>query len=178
MSPSLRPAARRTGRTRPPPTGSDSMARRSVARDRLRGGADPRPPPFATGSTAPTRKDTRSRDSGSRELTVSSEVVQGQERELGARGRLHPPDDEPDRHRVLLARKRGVRRLGDIGTPRDPVRDRGPGGLRDRLDQAAHRAMLTNGDGEADAHLAADPDDLRGIEATVGPHRELPARAR
>jgi hypothetical protein len=33
-------------------------------------------------------------------------------------------------------------------------------------------------DGEADAHLPADRDDLRGIEATIGPHRELSARAR
>jgi hypothetical protein len=55
------------------------MARRSVARDRLRGGADPRSPPFATGSTASTRKDTRPCDSGSRELTVSSVVGQDKE---------------------------------------------------------------------------------------------------
>ena len=33
--------------------------------------------------------------------------------------------------------------------------------------------MLADGDGEADIQLAADGDDGVGIEAAVGPHREL-----
>ena len=33
--------------------------------------------------------------------------------------------------------------------------------------------MLADGDGEADIHLAADDDQGVGIEAAVGPHREL-----
>ena len=33
--------------------------------------------------------------------------------------------------------------------------------------------MLAHGDGEADTHLAADGDDGMGVEAAVGPHREL-----
>src|SRR5664280_588363 len=103
MSPWSRPGAGPTRRTRPPPTGSDSMARRSMVRDRLRGGADPRSPPFATGSTASTGKNTHQGDSGSRELTVSSVVVEGEERELGAWGRLHPAHDQAHRLRVLPA---------------------------------------------------------------------------
>ena len=33
--------------------------------------------------------------------------------------------------------------------------------------------MLPNGDGETDIQLAADRDDGVGVEAAVGPHREL-----
>ena len=33
--------------------------------------------------------------------------------------------------------------------------------------------MLADGDGEADIHFAADRDQGVGIEAAVGPHREL-----
>ena len=35
--------------------------------------------------------------------------------------------------------------------------------------------MLADGDGEAHVQLAADGDHVVGIEAAVGPHRELPA---
>ena len=35
--------------------------------------------------------------------------------------------------------------------------------------------MLADGDGEADIHLAAEGDHGVGVEAAVGPHRELPA---
>ncbi len=51
-------------------------------------------------------------------------VVQGQERELGARGRPHPPDDQPD---GLGARSVGERRVdgfGQVGPAVEPVRDR------------------------------------------------------
>ena len=33
--------------------------------------------------------------------------------------------------------------------------------------------VLADGDGEADIHLAADGDHAMGVEAAVGPHREL-----
>ena len=33
--------------------------------------------------------------------------------------------------------------------------------------------MQADGDGEADVHLAADGDHGVGVEAAVGPHREL-----
>ena len=37
----------------------------------------------------------------------------------------------------------------------------------------AQAGVLPNGDGEADIQLAADGDDGVGVEAAVGPHREL-----
>ena len=37
----------------------------------------------------------------------------------------------------------------------------------------AQALVLAHGDGEADLHLAADGDHGMGIEAAVGPHREL-----
>src|SRR5664280_1805954 len=120
MSPWSRPGAGPTRRTRPPPTGSDSMARRSMVRDRLRGGADPRSPPFATGSTASTGKNTHQGDSGSRELIVSSVVVQDERRELGPGRRTDPAHDQADGRRILLVGKRGVRRLGHVGAAIDP----------------------------------------------------------
>ena len=58
------------------------------------------------------------------------EVVERQERELAARRRLDPADDEPDRDRVLLRGERGVRRLSHVGPAIDPVRDRRPGRRR------------------------------------------------
>jgi len=70
-----------------------------------------------------------------------------------------------------------VARLGHVRAALHPIRDRGPGRLRDRLDEAAHAALLTDRDGEADAKLRADCHDLVGIEATVGPHRDLAARS-
>src|SRR5664280_1989663 len=102
MSPWSRPGAGPTRRTRPPPTGSDSMARRSMARDRLRGGADPRSPPFATGSTASAGENTRSCESDSRELTVSSVVVERDERELGTLRGPDPAHDQADGHGLAL----------------------------------------------------------------------------
>ena len=35
--------------------------------------------------------------------------------------------------------------------------------------------MLADGDGEADIHLTTGGDESVGVEATVGPCRELPA---
>ena len=37
--------------------------------------------------------------------------------------------------------------------------------------------MLADGDGEADIHFTADRDQSVGIEAAVGPHRELSSGA-
>ena len=92
-------------------------------------------------------------------------------------GRLHPADDEPDRDRVRLARKGGVRRLGDVGSTGDPIRDRRPGVVGDRLDELPDAAVLADRDAEADLHRPPDRDDGVAIEAAVGPHRELAARA-
>jgi len=97
------------------------------------------------------------------------------EGELEVWDRLHPSDDEPDRDRVLLALGRGVRRLGHVGPTIDPVRDRRPGVIWDRLDEPAHAQVLADRDGEADTHLPADRYDGMGIEAAVGPNRDLVA---
>ena len=40
------------------------------------------------------------------------------------------------------------------------------------LDEIAQSGVLSDGDGEADIHLATDGNDGVGIEAAVGPHRE------
>src|SRR5665811_2410976 len=61
--------------------------------------------------------------------------------------------------------------------PAIAVRDRGPGLFGDRLDQATHAPMLAERDGKADVGLAADPDDVVGIEARVGPDDEVAARS-
>ena len=41
------------------------------------------------------------------------------------------------------------------------------------LDEVAQALVLADGDGEADIHPAAGGDDGMGVEAAVGPHREL-----
>ena len=41
------------------------------------------------------------------------------------------------------------------------------------LDETAQASTLADGDGEADIHPAAGGDDGVGVEAAVGPHREL-----
>ena len=109
-------------------------------------------------------------------ITVGDEgvvVVDGKEGELGPRYRGHPADDEPEALRIFLVRERGVRRLGHVGTAVDPVRDRGPVGLGDGLDEPTHIRLLADRDGETDAKLPAGRDDVVDIEATVGSHREL-----
>jgi len=163
MWPSWPPGVRSAGRTRPPPTGSDSMVRRSRARARLRGGADPRSPPFATGSTASIRKNTHPCDSGSRELTVSSVVVAGEQGELRPRGGPDPPDDQADRPGVRAVGERRVDDLGHVGTARDPVADRRPVLHGDRLDEPPERSVDAHGDAEPDLHEPPHPDDLGGV---------------
>ena len=46
------------------------------------------------------------------------------------------------------------------------------GGVQASVEPPAER-VVADGDGEADIHLAADDDQGVGIEAAVGPHREL-----
>ena len=91
--------------------------------------------------------------------------------------RLHPPDDEPYRRGVRLGVRlgleRGVGGLGHIGGAVHPVRNGRPGIFGYRLDEIPQAGALADGDGEADIHPAADGDHGVGIEAAVGPHREL-----
>ncbi len=63
--------------------------------------------------------------------------------------------------------------LGHVAAAVHPVGDGRPVLLGDRLNQLPEASVLADGDGEADIHLAADDDQGVGIEATVGPHREL-----
>ena len=87
--------------------------------------------------------------------------------------RLHPPDDEPHRRGVGLTPEGDVGGLGHVGGPLHPVWDGPPVRLGYRLDQIAQGLALADGDGEADLRLATDGHDGMGIEAAVGPHREL-----
>jgi hypothetical protein len=86
------------------------------------------------------------------------EVIEGEERELGTGCRADPADDEPDRGGVLLVGERGVLGLGDVGPAVDPVRDRRPGAVGDRLDELADRAPVLNGNvPRVDAALTLKP---------------------
>ena len=100
-------------------------------------------------------------------------AVGGEEGQLGTGRRLHPPDDEPYRRGVRLGLERGVSRLGDIGGAVHPVGNGSPVLFWYRLDQVPQAGALADGDGEAGIHPAADGDESVGIEAAVGPHREL-----
>ena len=62
--------------------------------------------------------------------------------------------------------------LGHIGTVH-PVGNRRAVLFGYRLDEIPQAGALADGDGEADIHPAADGDHGVGIEAAVGPHREL-----
>ena len=54
-----------------------------------------------------------------------------------------------------------------------PVGNRRPGIFGYRLDEIVQAFVLADGDGEAHVQLAADGDHAMGVEAAVGPHREL-----
>ena len=84
-------------------------------------------------------------------------AVGGEEGQLGTRRRLHPLDDEPHR-------------CGAV----HPVGNRRPGIFGYGLDEIPQAIVLADGDGEAHVQLAADGDHGVGVEAAVGPHRELP----
>ena len=101
-------------------------------------------------------------------------AVAGEEGQLGTGRGLHPPDDEPHRRGVGLTLEGGVCGLCHIGGAVHPVRNRRPVLLGNRLNEIPQAFVLADGDGVADLHLAADRDQGVGIEAAVGPHRELP----
>ena len=63
--------------------------------------------------------------------------------------------------------------LGHVGGAVHPVGDGRPVLLRYRLNQLPQTSVLADGDGEADLRLATDGDHGVGVEAAVGPHREL-----
>ena len=100
-------------------------------------------------------------------------AVGGEESQLRTGRRLHPPDAAPVRLIVRLGLEWGVGGLGHIGGAVHPVRNRRPGILGYRLDEIVQAGALADGDREADIHPAADGDHGVGIEAAVGPHREL-----
>ena len=100
-------------------------------------------------------------------------AVAGEEGQLGTVRGLHPPDDEPHRRGIGLAPEGSVSGLGHVGGAVHPVRYGRPVSLGYRLDQVPQALVLAHGDGVADLRLAADGDDGVGIEAAVGPHREL-----
>ena len=100
-------------------------------------------------------------------------AVSGEEGELGTGRRLHPPDNEPHRRGVRLGLERGVSRLGDIGGAVHPVGNGSLVLLWYRLDQFPQAGALADGDREADIHFPAGGNDSVGVEAAVGPHREL-----
>ena len=101
-------------------------------------------------------------------------AVVDEEGQLGTGRGLHPPDDAPHRRGVGRALEGGVSGLSHSGGAVHPVGDGRPVLLRYRLDEIAQAGVLADGDGEADIQLAAGGDDGVGIEAAVGPHRELP----
>ena len=81
--------------------------------------------------------------------------------------------DEPYRRGVRLGLEGGAGGLGHIGGAVHPVRDRRPGIFGYRLDEIPQAGVLADGDGEADLRLPAGGDHGVGVEAAVGPHREL-----
>ena len=93
---------------------------------------------------------------------------------MGTGRGLHPTDDEPHRRGVGLTLEGGVASLGHVGGAVHPVRDGRPVSLGYGLDEIAQALVLADGDGVADIHLTADRDQGVGIEAAIGPHRELP----
>ena len=100
-------------------------------------------------------------------------AVAGEERQPGTGRGLHPPDDEPHRRGVGLTLKGSLGGLDHVGGTVHPVRNRRPVRLGYVLYEIAQAFVLSDGDGVADIRLAADGDDGVGIEAAVGPHREL-----
>ena len=101
-------------------------------------------------------------------------AVAGEEGQLGTGRGLHPPDDEPHRRGIGLAPEGSVSGLGHVGGTVHPVRDGRPVRLGYGFNEIAQAGALADGDGEADLRLATDGDNSVGVEAAVGPHRELP----
>lgn len=99
-------------------------------------------------------------------------VVQDERRKLEARGRLHPAGDRPDRERVGPVGKGDIHCLGQVGATVEPIRDRRPGRLWDRLDQAVDRVNLADRYAEADLPRAATLTTADVYR--VGPDRSSP----
>ena len=100
-------------------------------------------------------------------------AVIGEEGQLGTGRGLHPADDQPHRRGVGPGLEGSVGGFSHIGGAVHPVGDRRPVRLGYRLDEIAQGGVLADGDREADIHLAAGGGHGVGIEAAVGPHREL-----
>ena len=100
-------------------------------------------------------------------------AVVGEERQLGAGRGLDPAYDEPYGCGVGLALEGYIRGLRHVGGALHPIGDGRPVRLGYGVDLAAQALVLADGDGGADLRLAADGDDGVGVEAAVGPHREL-----
>ena len=100
-------------------------------------------------------------------------AVVDEEGQLGAGRGLHPPDDEPHRCGIGLTLEGGIGGLGHIGSAVHPVGNGRPVLLRYGLNQLPQAGVLADGDGEADIQLAAGGHHGMGVEAAVGPHREL-----
>ena len=100
-------------------------------------------------------------------------AVAGEESQLGAGRGPDPADDEAHRCGVRLTPEWGVSGLGNGGGTLHPVGYGHPVLLLYGLYQFSESLVLADGDGEADIHLAADGDDVLGVEAAVGPYREL-----
>ena len=100
-------------------------------------------------------------------------AVGGKEGQLGTGRGLHPTDDEPHRCGVGFTLEGGVASLRHVGGAVHPVGYGRPVLLGYGLDKIVQAFVLADGDGVADIHLTADGDQGVGIEAAVGPHREL-----
>ena len=100
-------------------------------------------------------------------------AVIGEQRQSGAWGGLDPPDNETHRYGIGLTGEGNVVGFGHIGGTLHSVGDGRPVRFGYGLDDIPLAPVLADGGGEADIHLSADGDDGVGIEAAVGPHREL-----
>ena len=100
-------------------------------------------------------------------------AVGGEQGQLRSGRGFHPPDDEPHRRCTGLTLKGDVTGLRHVGGAVHPVGERRPVRLGYGLDELPQALVLANCDGEADIQLAAERDDGVGVEAAVGPHREL-----
>ena len=96
-------------------------------------------------------------------------AVAGEEGQLGTGGGFHPPDDEPHRRGVGLTLERCIGGLGHIGGAIHPVGDGRPVRLGYGLDEIAQALALTDGDGEADLHLAAEGRRWNGCRSRCRP---------
>ena len=101
-------------------------------------------------------------------------AVGGEEGQLRTGRGPHPPDDEPHRRSVGFILEGSAGGLGHSGDTVHPVWDGRPVRLWYRLDQVPQAFVLADGNGETHVHLAADGYHAMSVEATVGPHRELP----